>query len=163
MLVVLVATWARFCSWIQTMCNRMSCAHVQELVWSHDGDNRECTLDLLITYIFTLVVLVAIWALFVYLESFLHFIMLVVLVGTLALFGSWIPTIYNRTSCAHKLGNKLQTWFIPSVSNYSALLCFSSVYCSLSDNKSAFLRICCNSHQEGLWCCWLFRQWINWM
>ena len=51
MLVVLVATWALFGSWIPTMCNSTSCAQVQELLWTHHGDNRECTLDLLITHI----------------------------------------------------------------------------------------------------------------
>ena len=76
---LLVTIWALFGSWIPTMCNRTSYAQVQELLWTHHGDNRECTLDLLITHIFTLVVLVAIWALFVYLEShssilFLEFI-----------------------------------------------------------------------------------------
>ena len=54
MLVVLVATWALFGSWIPTMYNRTSCAQVQELLWTHHGDNRECTLDLLITHIYNI-------------------------------------------------------------------------------------------------------------
>ena len=54
----------QFGSWIPTMCNRTSCAQVQESLWTYHGDNLECTLDLLITHIFTLVLLVAIWGLF---------------------------------------------------------------------------------------------------